>query len=466
MTLMEILLEAPEVSLEEMLLARDNRAARQRSMIVDNHSPVVSVTLNIPGSRKAHSLAGKAFAIARAAMLVRLEKAGMRIVQSIESREKTGFEGIYAVEGDAGAMKALAVSIEETHPIGRLFDIDVLTRDGTALRGVDAGRSERKCLLCGGPVWECARARTHSAEQLSLRAAGLIREHLEAGFADQVAFLATKALLYEVAVSPKPGLVDRLNNGAHSDMDMFTFIGGATALTPYFRDMARRGLVFEGGLETMLPAFRLRGIWAEERMFGATGGVNTHRGLVFSMGIACAAVGYLWGSGDTLSLEGILDACAAIVAQTPMELDAPPSAADTHGRRAHARFGLTGVRGEASAGYPNIRHYGFPALRRAFAEGNSPNDAGVAALLHLIATVQDTNIVSRSDAATLADIRAEIGAFLDTAPDMPAMLRFAGSLDDRFIRENISPGGSADLLALTYFLHFVLVEGMEFVNMA
>lgn len=276
-------------------------------------------------------------------------------------------------------------------------------------------------------------------------------------FADRVASLACKALLYEVAISPKPGLVDRFNNGAHTDMDMFTFIGSAAALAPYFRDMARQGLIFRGAADTMLPGLRPHGVQAEERMFRETGGVNTHKGLVFSMGVFCAAAGYLRGNKLPFTEEEFLGVCGAIAMETPRELEAiPPENAATHGERVHARFGMTGIRGEAAAGYPNIRLHGLPALRRMLKDGHSFNDAGVAALLQLVTHVEDTNIVSRSDADSLRRIQAETGVFLESGPDMAAMLRFAGQLDERFIRENISPGGSADLLALTCFLHFII----------
>lgn len=276
-------------------------------------------------------------------------------------------------------------------------------------------------------------------------------------FADRIASLACKALLYEVAISPKPGLVDRFNNGAHTDMDMFTFIGSAAALTPYFRDMAREGLEFPGPIGTILPRLRPRGVRAEKEMFRETGGVNTHKGLVFSMGVFCVAAGHLRGRALPFTEENFLGVCAAVTAETPGELAGPPQTyAATHGQRVHARFGMTGIRGEAAAGYPNIRRHGLPVLRRALAEGNSFNDAGVATLLHLVAHVEDTNIVSRSDAETLKRVQAETRAFLESGPGMTAMLRFAARLDERFIQEHISPGGSADLLALTCFLHFIL----------
>lgn len=457
--LMDIILQAPAVSLEEILTARDERAARQRAFLASDGGtprPLVSVTLNIPGERKAHPLAERAFGIARAALLGRLARRGMPVEVLFESTAKTGFEGLYAVDGDATAVKALAVAVEETHPIGRLFDIDVLDGSGGILRGADTGRTERACIVCGKPVWACARSRAHSPEELALRTAEMLRDYLDGEYADHIAELAIRALLYEVIASPKPGLVDRNNNGAHRDMDLFTFAASAASLTAYFRGMTARGLRFRGEAGTMLPSLRLPGMLAEDRMFAATGGVNTHKGLVFSLGIFCAAAGFLRGSNKPLSPENILGTSAAIAADAEKDFAEAGGISATHGLAAHARFGLTGIRGEAARGYPAILHHGLPAFLRMTEAGHSLNDAGIAALLHLMAHVEDTNIVSRSDAGTLSRIQAEIRTFLEASPDMPAILRFAAELDARFIRDNISPGGSADLLALVYFLFFVL----------
>ncbi len=242
-------------------------------------------------------------------------------------------------------------------------------------------------------------------------------------------------------------------------MDLFTFAGSATALTPYFRVMAERGLAFPPGGDPgmMLPRLRVPGVAAEKKMFAATGGVNTHKGLVFSMGIFCAAAGIVYVRDGSVSVGRLLDVCAAIAAEMPGEFG--KNAESTHGREAYQRFGLTGVRGEAADGYPSIRRHGFPVFQEMTARGYSLNDAGVAALLYLMAHVEDTNIVSRSDAATLAEVQAEIGDFLSGKPDMPGMLRFAEELDQRFVARNISPGGSADLLALIFFLHWIDSNG-------
>ncbi len=458
MALIDIILDSPEVRLEEMLQARESRAERQQTILAEHCCPLVCITLNMPGSHKAHALAEKAFFIAREAMLSQLDRAGLPVRVIRDHFGKAGFEGFYAVDGDAEKVKSIAVTIEESHPIGRIFDIDVIDRNGMTLRGDIAGRAGRQCLICGGPVWDCSRSRKHSVEELSLRAASMIQEYVENCYADHIAAMATRALIYEVGTTPKPGLVDQANSGAHHDMDFFTFIDSSAVLTPYFRDMVLRGMAHAGEIKTILPALRLPGIWAEEKMLAATNGVNTHKGVIFSLGIFCAAIGYLKNAEIPLLEETLFDACSAIARETITELDPTQQEKNstTHGLDAYARFGITGIRGEAAAGYPHVRQHGLPALRRSVEQGHSINNAGVVALLHLMAHVQDTNIVSRAGPEVLGKIQQEVSRFLQSEDDMAATLEYAKKLDSSFIRENISPGGSADLLALTFFCHFVL----------
>jgi holo-ACP synthase CitX len=445
------------VALEEVLAARDRRRDRQRDLIQRHALPLVSFTLNIPGEYKAYPLAEQAFRVGTQAMRNQLRRAGKTVVHEEETKSPAGFEWVASVDGGQEEVKRLAMAVEDSHSLGRLFDIDIIGTDGAGVRGNDAGREERQCIICGKPVWECARSRAHPAEELSRRTASLIREYFENDFADTIAAMATKALLYEVNTTPKPGLVDRNNAGSHRDMDLFTFVDSSVVLTPYFRHMALQGRRFESDPATMLPRLRFSGMEAEERMLAATSGVNTHKGLVFSMGILCAGAGYQYarGGAEALVPERLLAVCGVIASETPRELRRDGCA--THGERAFAAHGMQGVRGEAAAGYPSVREYGYPALRDALSRGCSANDAGVMALLHLVAHVDDTNIVARAGEAALRAVQKDARDFLRSASgsEPEAAIPYATALDERCIEQRISPGGSADLLAIAWFLHFV-----------
>ena len=127
--------------------------------------------------------------------------------------------------------------------------------------------------------------------------------------------------------------------------------------------------------------------------------------------------------------------------------------AKTAGERFYAQYGITGVRGQAEAGYPAIRDIGLPILHQGLQQGLSLNHAGCAALLHLLTAIDDTNLIHRSNRQTQLEIKAQIASLLNETP-FPSLEKLA-QLDEAFIQKNLSPGGSADLLAATYFLFFL-----------
>ena len=133
-----------------------------------------------------------------------------------------------------------------------------------------------------------------------------MNDHFNHKFAEYVSLLAAKALSYEVAVSPKPGLVDRFHNGAHDDMDYFAFLDSIAALTPFFYRTTLRAARFSGSLEELLNRSRFLGKEAESAMLAATGGVNTHKGIIFSLGLICTCAGYLFQKDKQPARDSIL----------------------------------------------------------------------------------------------------------------------------------------------------------------
>jgi holo-ACP synthase/triphosphoribosyl-dephospho-CoA synthase len=235
-------------------------------------------------------------------------------------------------------------------------------------------------------------------------------------------------------------------------MDFFTFQASAAALWPYFARCAAIGM--ETRELTPGEAFRkLRGpgLVAEGQMLRSTGGVNTHKGAIFSLGILCAAAGRL-DEGDPAR---ILAECARMTAGLTASDFAglTPENAKTMGQKLYLRHGITGIRGQAEAGFPAVRDIGLPKLEAGLARGLDLNDAGCAALLAMLTETVDTNLIARSDYETQQRIAREIRVLLETEP-FPDPQRLQ-ELDRVFVEKNLSPGGTADLLALTYFLYFL-----------
>ena len=190
-------------------------------------------------------------------------------------------------------------------------------------------------------------------------------------------------------------------------------------------------------------------------MFAATGGVNTHKGAVFTLGTVCGALGRLWRAEERCTdPAGIAAVCAALcteaVAADFAALDTC-AAAQTAGEELYLTSGLRGIRGEVAAGLPSVLQTGLPVLEACLSEGMSRNDAGVIALLHLIARGEDTNMIRRGGAALAAETARRMKEMLgkDSRPSMDRVREW----DAFFIQNRLSPGGCADLLAVSLFLH-------------
>lgn len=286
------------------------------------------------------------------------------------------------------------------------------------------------------------------------RRTGLQAAQME--YCDQIAKLAVRALLYEVCIAPKPGLVDRFNNGAHRDMDLFMFLDSACALSSYFREITVQAMRLRRiPAERLLPYLRKPGIRAEKEMFLATGGVNTHKGIVYSMGIFCAACGLLFFQPRRVPVERIFSLCAKIARG-----DHPPKEkADTNGERLYRQYQIQGVRGEAANGFPSARLHGLPALRKAEAMGWSTDVAGVYALFHIMAHLEDTNLISRSDLQTQEQVREQLTALLQSPALTPELvLNESSRMDQEFISKYMSPGGAADMLSIVFLAHWLEQE--------
>ena len=441
-----------EVSLTEMLEAREKRAWQQRELLRRGRT-MICFTMNIAGPIKNSPLIGSGYDLGKRLLLGQLDVAGVAVSDFEEVREKTGNECILLVDAEPLTVKAITAELEDHAPIGRLFDMDVLRPDGSKVERQELGLPGRKCLLCGESAQVCARSRKHSVAELQAKTREILQEAVDEWDSREAARLACQALLYEVAITPKPGLVDRENSGSHRDMDFFTFQASAAALQPYFAQCVRIGR--QGGApEETLRALRLPGRLAEAEMRRATVGVNTHKGAIFSMGILCGALGRLdresWGNPDR-----ILDECAAMAKGIVSEdyRDLTPETAKTAGQKLYLRYGITGVRGQAEAGFPAVREAGLPTLEAALAAGKNINEASCAALLALLVHTADTNMIHRGGFDGMQQATLEVREILDRE-NFPSRETLE-SLDKRFIEKNLSPGGSADLLALTLFLHFL-----------
>ena len=450
-----------EVSLLQMLDAREQRVWHQQELLGRYGKPLVCFTMNIAGPIKDSALIRRGFARGRELLERQFLRCKWTPLKVDIRRAATGCEAFYVLDADPLAIKRLTTLVEDASPLGRLFDMDVIRPDGKKVDREEIKLEGRRCLICGGPAKGCSSRRVHTVAELQAKTTAILTETMTALDAQTAAQQAVRALLYEVTTTPKPGLVDRRNCGSHQDMDSFTFMSSAASLYPYFEACTRAGQATanQPAPETF-AALRDLGCEAEGEMLAATHGVNTHKGAVFSVGIVCAALGRLDRSLWEEPARVLAEVAAMTRGLTARDFAGVTAEnAVTAGQKLYVTYGITGVRGQVEAGLPAVLEHGLPALETGLAQGYDINRAGCGALLAMIANSTDTNLIARSDRATQQAVVAELTALLekDPYPDEAALC----ALDDRFIAANLSPGGSADLLALCYLLHFFKTEVKE-----
>lgn len=250
-----------------------------------------------------------------------------------------------------------------------------------------------------------------------------------------VADLAERALRMELDTTPKPGLVDRQDNGAHKDMDYALMSKSISALRPYLTRLA-----VESAKDIDPAKIKEIGIEAEKAMLKATGGVNTHKGALFCIGLSVAAASCLacsTGAVEAYSFKELVSRAASEI----------PSARGTHGAEAKRSFKAVGALENARAAYPELFTDWLPYYRSL--EGDPFRCHKT--LLHIMTTLDDTNILHRRGAEGLAHAEAEAARLLEDFSESGL-----SSLNKDFIRENISPGGSADMLSLTIFIESII----------
>ena len=514
-----------EITLSEILVAREERVAIQNELLSAHKAPVVSFTMNMAGPVKVTALSHRAFLWGCEQLRLGFLQNKYPVLAEKTRSLPTGDEAYFAIDAPAEQVKALCVEIEEvTLNMGRLYDMDVIGTDGKKLeRG-----AERPCIVCGRPGRECASRRLHSVKALQDSTASILRRALWELDGRRIPALSTEALLEEVAVTPKPGLVDRANNGAHKDMDFSSFQASAAALTQYWA-ACFRSCHSERSEESVPPAasperetdsstplrsaqndnghplspaeafakLRPLGKRAERDMLAATGGVNTHKGAIFTLGVLCGAIGRRWTPETGFpSVDIILDEAAAMTQET-LEAELPAARWNTAGEALYRQYGTRGIRGEVAGGLPAVREVSLPVFKALLAEGLDRNHAAAVTLLHLIAKVEDTNLLHRGGPEGAAWAKQAAAALiapachserseesvppavsLERCTDPSTPLRSAqddkqetrmkhsglildgrvpslqeiAELDRQFIQRNLSPGGCADLLAVTLFL--------------
>ncbi|NRT76058.1 MULTISPECIES: triphosphoribosyl-dephospho-CoA synthase CitG [Clostridium] len=269
----------------------------------------------------------------------------------------------------------------------------------------------------------------------------------------EISSLAVQAMIYEVSCYPSPGLVSPVSCGAHKDMDFFTFIDSTSVLSKYLTLFIQEGFSNKSYKE-IFNSIRKIGITAEQDMFVKTKGINTHKGMLFLMGISCAAVGKTIHENKSFKyIQSIIkEMTSGIVEKELMQLK--DTDAHSHGEKLFLKYKTDGVRGEVERGIPTVFQFSLN-----FYKENSKlsiNDRLIQTLMGIMQNCNDSTIIHRHSVEVLEEVKETAREIIAIGGMKTAKGREKiNNLSTEFIKRNISPGGSADLLGVTVFLSLV-----------
>ena len=275
-------------------------------------------------------------------------------------------------------------------------------------------------------------------------------------FIFDIAQLAQKSLIYEASTYPKPGLVTPLSRGAHRDMDYRTFVDSAVALLPCYINCVSVGLELHAlPPEEVLPRLREVGKLGESEMYGATNGVNTHKGAIFLIGLLCAAAGRLHSAEELLVPERVAETAASFVkgiVERELRTLRHGLTDCTSGELAYILHRVDGARGEAQRGFPSA----LAALNdlKSFADSPLPFREQLAhVLIAIMADNADSNLIARGGVEAMEEVRERAKAVLAAGGMLtPKGREGIEEMEKILVEKNFSPGGSADILSCAVFL--------------
>ncbi len=412
----------------------------------------IGLSLNIPGFPKSNPVTKTFFNLVLKELRYFLKAHLINISENeaVEVCDAAGdFYLVACLKGDLNltAIKQVCEEFETTHPLGRFIDVDLNDQHGDT---VSSGKS-KICFFClERPAIECRREKHHEADELRafmfLKMEVYCHQQHEEFIIKKLSSLALNAILTEISLTPKPGLVDKFSNGSHSDMNYQAFISSTAAISQGFNELIRNGLTFrDNDLTKALPVIRKIGLEMEKAMFEATNGVNTQKGVIFLLGLSLFAYGKIFGQSDKFDTEYfrlvIKDICKNL---TYNELINKSNSVKSHGEAVFQKYNFGGARSEAESGFRTVFEFGLPQIK----DIEKLNDEALTkSFLAIASSNMDTNILYRSNIEVLSQFQSLCRIALEdfTAENYSNVIDYCK-------KENISPGGSADLLAVTIFV--------------
>ncbi|MGI6787038.1 MAG: triphosphoribosyl-dephospho-CoA synthase [Acholeplasmataceae bacterium] len=341
-----------------------------------------------------------------------------------------GLQITYYINGlSAQEVKAEMIKLEDNHPLGRFVDIDVFEKNN---RVSLSRNSLRKCYLCDKPAFVCQRNQEHELIDLEI----YFKKEILNYFGEVISKTIKESILLELNLDPKFGLVTPYSNGSHNDMNYQLMILASEAIIPYLREMFKAAVRIDNPYELIINN-QVIGKLAEEQMLRTTNNVNCYKGLIYNLGLIITASTYALVNLQSFDYT-------YIVAKEMSKQTFQNNNLDTFGQKVYKTYNFGGIRSEAMSGYPSIK--------QVLSELTDFSDKKlIKTLVKLITITNDSVLLKRSKSIEKMDLVIQKFKLLNLHNQEEVKL-----LTNYCIQNNLSFGGSADLLITSIYLKKLL----------
>lgn len=438
----------------KILQAREKRALLRSKLAKDNKISI-SLNLNIPGYPKSNDLFKAFFKKACTELVIFLEANRIFVNNENEIVDHSEAGDFYLItikqktNKTAKQIKQITEKFEHNFDLGRFIDVDVCNEKGEFL----SSGKEKICFYClEKPAIVCMREKAHDYSELQRFMLVSIKSYLNKNiFIDienKLIEISLKSIFYEISLHPKPGLVTPLSNGSHNDMEYYDFLRSTAAITPYLRNFIELGFVYRRDLSGALVDIRKIGLQMEIAMNRATNKVNTQKGIIFIFGIALFTIAYNFKNKYSFSEANFRDLVAEITKNIVNNELIETDFTNTHGEKTYKKYGSigAGVRLEAEKAFPMVFEHALPFLKSELSKNEFDQKQLLKLLLKIISVNNDSNVLYRSNLKVLQKLQHIAKLILKNEAQYNEIEQFC-------LKNNISPGGSADLLSLCLLIY-------------
>lgn len=411
--------------MDNILDAREKRDAYEAALVMEYGSPLITLRANYPGPMKSSLWSN--YTVYRMFVMLRETFDILHVRHTLTSE---GLVFFLIVSGSGEDIKKRCITLEDGQQLGRLVDIDVREK-GTTWSRTDLHYERRKCFLCRDDAVYCVRSMRHDAEEtLTYFRKTVEGELLEAGLPESLNRLTAFALLNELCREFGYGCVTVNGTGSHRDMDFMSFIESIGAISEKMGDL----------LEVDVKDFqklRAFGRNLEDEMFKRTGGINTHKGAIFTLVFLLA--GFIRSSKFSEIQELVSESANPVLKDFLSE-------GTSHGLSIYRTYGIGGIRVSAAKGFPDIFETYLPLLEL----DQDPESL----ILQIMSREDDTNVIHRSGIEALRELKDRAASLTGGREAMEDIeyQKNCQSLSDWCVEKNISTGGSADIISSTILL--------------